>query len=152
MKFTMQLSIYVSVVTLFSMGLCYGGSLFNSLRDSDDTVKRLPTSVVSTLIEYEERQADHKAAVVAVDPSGHYALGLAYNCDSLQEAESKALAQCMIQKDKYHIISEPYVCLLGNEYVYEEMVKNDLIAGDFQKREMYMKMKSDMMLSSMEMK
>lgn len=49
MKFTMQLSIFVSVVTLFSMGLCYGGSLFNSLRDSDDTVKRLPTSVVSTL-------------------------------------------------------------------------------------------------------
>ena len=43
----------------------------------------------------------------------------------------------MIQKDKYHIISEPYVCLLGNEYVYEEMVKNDQIAGDFRKRDVY---------------
>ena len=152
MKFTIQLSIFVSVVTLFSMGLCYGGSLFNSLRDSDDTVKRLPTSVVSTLIEYEERQADHKGSCCCSRSKWSLCTRLAYNCDSLQEAESKALAQCMIQKDKYHIISEPYVCLLGNEYVYEEMVKNDLIAGDFQKREMYMKMKSDMMLSSMEMK
>jgi hypothetical protein len=36
--------------------------------------------------------------------------------------------------------------------VYEEMVKNDLIAGDLQKREMYMQMKSDMMMGSMKTK
>ena len=65
-------------------------SLFNSLRDSDDTVKRLPTSLVINRVL--ERQADH-GSFCCSHPSGHYALDL-YNCDSLQEAELKALAQC----------------------------------------------------------
>ena len=41
------------------------------------------------------------------------------------------------------------MCLLGNKYVYKDMVKNDEIARDFQKREMYMKMKSDILIFSM---
>ena len=71
MKFTTKLSIFLSVVALLSMVLCYGGKLFNSLKDSDDTVRQLSPCVISALINYEERQGDHKAAVVAVDHSGH---------------------------------------------------------------------------------
>ena len=44
------------------------------------------------------------------------------------------------------------MCLLGNEYVYKDIVKNDVITKDFQKREMYMRMKSDMLILSMDMK
>ena len=43
------------------------------------------------------------------------------------------------------------MCLLGNEYVYKDIVKTGVIAKDFQKREMYMKMKSDMLILSMDM-
>ncbi len=151
MKFTKKLSIIVSVFTLFSVGICFGGSLFNSSMDSDRIVHKLPVDAVQKLMEYEAYSGDHKVAVIALDPSGHYALGMAYDCDSLEEAEMKALAHCMVKKNEYNIISDPYVCLLGDEYVYEEMVKNDLMAGDFQKREMYVKMKSDKMMTSMEM-
>lgn len=152
MKFAKKISIIVSVFTLFSVGLCFGGSLVNSSMDSDRIVHQLPPNAVQKLMEYEADQRDHKAAVIAVDPSGHFALGLAYNCASAEDAEMKALAQCMIQKKEHHVISDPYVCLEGDEYVYEEMVKNDLIAGDLQKREMYMQMKSDMMMGSMKTK
>ena len=63
MKFTKKLSIIVSVFTLFSVGICFGGSLFNSSMDSDRIVHKLPVDAVQKLMEYEAHSGDHKVAV-----------------------------------------------------------------------------------------
>jgi hypothetical protein len=124
-----------------------------TMQSSDSVVvHELPVKCQQKLMEYEEKNVMHKAAVVAVDPGGHYALGLAYGCSSAREAEIKALEQCMLMKEKHGVLSDPYPCMLDNMMVYENMVKNELVAGDFTKREMYENMKKDMMAGAMEMK
>lgn len=115
-------------------------------------VRELPVNCKMKLMEYEQKNIMHKAAVVAVDPGGHYALGLAYGCSSAREAEMKALKQCMMMKKEYGVLSDPYPCMLDDKMVYKDMVLNKLIAGDFDKREMYESMKKDMVVGAIEMK
>lgn len=151
--FIIKLSKYAYLLLAGGIFFLPGDSFgMGTMQNSDSVVvHELPVTCQQKLMEYEEKNVMHKAAVVAVDPGGHYALGLAYGCSSAQEAEMKAWEQCMMMKKKHGVLSDPYPCMLDNKMVYKNMVQNELMAGDFAKREMYENMKKDMMLGAMEM-
>ena len=150
MKLHMVVYLLLAGGLFFWMGNASGMGLIQ--RSDDAVVHKLPAGCQQKLMEYEDTNVKHKAAVVAVDPSGHYALGLAYGCSSTQEAELMALKQCMMMKKELRVLSDAYPCMLDDKMVYEQMVRNELLAGDFEKRVMYEEMKKDMMANAIEMK
>ena len=87
--------------------------------DAAVIVPNLPNGAREKLSDYEMNiDRNHRAAVIAIDRDGGYALGMVYDCASQAEAELKALYLCEKSKKKYGIQGDPLLYAVDDQVVY----------------------------------
>jgi len=85
-------------------------------------VPRLPTHAQSLYMDYQSKP-DNKVFVVAVDPSGDFAVGYEYGKATKKEAYEAALAKCNENREAYGVLSKAHVYAINNTVVFEESLR-----------------------------
>ena len=84
-------------------------------------VPKLPTHAQTLYMDYQQ-QPDNKVFVVAVDPSGDFAVGYEYGKATKKEAYKAALEECKANCKEYGVLAEPHVYAINSKVVYEEAI------------------------------
>jgi len=87
-------------------------------------VPRLPTHAQALYMDYQSKP-DNKVFVVAVDPSGDFAVGYEYGKATKKEAYEAALAKCDANRKSYGVLSKAQVYAINNTVVYEESIRKN---------------------------
>lgn len=85
-------------------------------------VPKLPPHAQAMLLDYNKRPAN-KVFVIAVDPSGDFAVGYDYGKATKKEAYLSALAQCNANRKTYGVLDKPHIYAINNKVVYAEAIK-----------------------------
>ena len=87
--------------------------------DKGVIVPIIPNGAREQLADFEKAtHQNHRAAVIAVDRDGGYALGMSYDCPSQAEAEIKALHLCEKSKEKYAVQGDAFLYAVDDEVVF----------------------------------
>ena len=109
---------------LLTRFLCAGVfvSIVAGCASNSSYVPRLPTHAKAMYADY-LNMPGNKVFVVAVDPSGEFAVG--YDCGNISKeaAYSAALEQCKANAAEYGVLTEPMVYDINGTVVYSAAVK-----------------------------
>lgn len=87
--------------------------------NSDVYVPKVPPGAQALLLDY-YKQPDNKVFIIAVDPSGEYAVGYDYGKATLKEATKVAFESCEANREASGIIGDSYIYAINDKVVYEE--------------------------------
>jgi len=91
-------------------------------------VPELPTHAQTLYMDY-QAQPENKVFVVAIDPSGDFAVGMDSGRATKKEAYQAALAECNENREAYGVLSEAHVYAINDKVVYEDAIKKAM-AGE----------------------
>ncbi|MDH3981491.1 MAG: hypothetical protein OES84_01175 [Kiritimatiellaceae bacterium] len=108
--------------------------LFSGCASKTAYIPSIPPKAQATILEYNELP-ENKVFIIAVNPNGEYAYGMASGKSSLKEAAKEALEQCEAGIVAYGIGVKPYVYAINNKVVYKQMIEKAFKAGEGKGRE-----------------
>lgn len=85
-------------------------------------IPKIPPCAQAKLLDYFE-QPDHKAFVIAIDPSGDFAFGYDYGKPTQKDALKVATKKCDASRNANGVLAKPYIYALDDEVVYEDVIK-----------------------------
>ena len=88
-------------------------------------VPDLPTHAQTLYMDY-QKMPENKVFVVAIDPSGDFAVGMDSGRATKKEAYQAALAECNQNREAYGVLSPAYVYAINDKVVCEEAIKKSM--------------------------
>ncbi len=84
-------------------------------------VPKLPPHAQAMYLDF-QKQPNNKVFVVAIDPSGDFAVGSDSGKATKKEAYQVALAQCNESREAYGVLSEAHIYAVNDKVVYEDVI------------------------------
>ena len=110
---------YIGCYLVLCFSLTHGNVIAMDCPDKGVIVPFIPIEAREELADFEKAtHQNHRAAVIAVDRDGGYALGMSYDCPSQAEAEIKALHLCEKSKEKYAVQGDAFLYAVDDEVVF----------------------------------
>ena len=110
---------YIGCYLVLCFSLMHGNVIAMDCPDKGVIVPFIPIEAREELADFEKAtHQNHRAAVIAVDRDGGYALGMSYDCPSQAEAEIKALHLCEKSKEKYAVQGDAFLYAVDDEVVF----------------------------------
>ena len=110
---------YIGCYLVICCSLLHGNVKAMDHPDKGVIVPIIPNGAREQLADFEKAtQRNHRAAVIAVDRDGGYALGMSYDCTSQAEAEVTALYLCKKSKEKYAVQGDAFLYAVDDEVVF----------------------------------
>ena len=110
---------YIGCYLVICFSLMHGNVIAMDHPDKGVIVPIIPNGAREQLADFEKAtHRNHRAAVIAVDRDGGYALGMSYDCASQAEAEVKALHLCEKSKEKYAVQGDVFLYAVDDEVVF----------------------------------
>ena len=85
-------------------------------------VPELPTHAQTLYLDYQSKP-DNKVFVVAIDPSGDFAVGMESGKATTKEAYQSAMDKCNANRKAYGVLSEAHIYAINDKVVYENAIK-----------------------------
>ena len=110
---------YIGCYLVICFSLMHGNVIAMDHPDKGVIVPIIPNGAREELADFERAtHRNHRAAVIAVDRDGGYALGMSYDCASQAEAEVTALHLCEKSKEKYAVQGDAFLYAVDDEVVF----------------------------------
>lgn len=99
-------------------------AIISGCTSSGPYVPSLPPHAQALYKDYQSRP-DNKVFVIAIDPSGDFAVGYDYGKATKKEAYKEALAKCETNRKAYSVFSKPNIYAINDEVVYEAAIRKN---------------------------
>lgn len=104
---------------VFSVGLLV--ALVAGCTSTGLYVPELSPQAKTAFVDFQSKP-DNKVFVIAVDPSGDFALGYDYGRETKAEAAEAAIAECNANREAYGVLSAPHIYAINDTVVYKQSI------------------------------